>query len=77
MATPQTRLPFAHRSDPNWCASKLNHPARRRPTHTVTFFGQHEDGRRFQRSFRVCASCARPWESVRGAKVQKIQKGVA
>lgn len=62
----QSRLRFTADPDPRYCASAVRHPQqRRRPTHVVKIDG---------REFRVCASCARPWESVRTATVEKIQE---
>lgn len=64
MLQPQSHFRWTPDADPSWCASVLKHPVRRaKLTHTVTMG---------KKSFRLCGTCARNWESVRGAKVEKI-----
>lgn len=66
-AKPQMRLRLSTEPNPAYCASAFCRVKRgaRRPTHTVTVG---------KLTFRVCATCARPWESIRGATVELIRE---
>lgn len=64
----QARLRFTADPDPRYCARAFCRvPRLKTATYTVTMPEQ---------TFNVCSSCARAWESVRGATVTKIKKGV-
>lgn len=62
----QTAIRFSSDPDPRYCASAFCRKRRlKRSTHIVTA-GKSKH--------HVCSSCARKWESVRGARVEKIQE---
>lgn len=60
----QIPIRFTADADPRYCAKGLCRARRlKHATHVVTIGKQ---------IFRLCTSCARPYESVRGAKVEVI-----
>jgi len=62
----QVPFRFSTEADPRYCARAFCRVRRAKaPTHTVTIDGH---------TFRLCSSCARPYESVRGARVERIQE---
>ncbi len=68
-ATHQTPFRFTAEADPRYCARAFCRVRRqKKSTHAVTVDGK---------TYRLCSSCARPYESVRGAKVEKIGAEVA
>jgi hypothetical protein len=69
MLRDQSSFRFTAEPDPKKCASAFCRQRRaKNPTYTVKVG---------EREFLVCTSCARPWESVRGAKVEPIVRAVA
>lgn len=65
----QLRMRFTADADPRFCARAFCRVRRmKRATHVVTLGSL---------AFRLCASCARPYESVRGATVAAIPQEVA
>jgi hypothetical protein len=61
---PQANFRFTSDPDPRYCASAFCRLRRtRKATHVVSVGGK---------SFGVCRSCSRPWESVRGAQVTEV-----
>lgn len=60
----QDKFRFTAEPDERFCASAFCRAKRlKTPTHAVTIG---------KLTYLVCASCARPWESVRTARVERI-----
>lgn len=64
MANPQSSMRFSAEPDPRYCAKALCRAKRKKAAaYKVTIGGM---------VYLLCAACSLPWESVRGAKVEKI-----